>query len=93
MYLYSCRRVEISRCLFILNCAKWGGGIYIEKSEEILVRKNVFIGNFALRDGGAISVSHSSDVTLECNRMLANFARRQFPACDVHKSQRVVLRH
>ena len=40
IYLNNCKHITITNCLFVLNYAKWGGGIYVEKSSEISLSEN-----------------------------------------------------
>jgi hypothetical protein len=83
IYLNNCHDIRIHDCLFLCNIAKWGGGIYVEKSRNIEMRCNVFLFNFALRDGGAISISHSDKISLDENYFLGNISLRRNRNVDI----------
>ena len=73
--------------IFIFNKAKWGGAIYLEHCSNIIIERNVFWGNFSIRDGGAISVSQSDNIYILNNFFALNFALRSENKVDVHKSK------
>ena len=82
----------INNCLFIFNTSKWGGGIYLENCADVQIEKNIFIGNYAVRDGGAISISNSNNICILKNHFVLNYAKRFYNNIDVYNSNCCIMK-
>jgi hypothetical protein len=91
IYALECHHIVIQECVFLLNGARWGGAVYLERCSDARLVNNFFVMNAAVRDGGAISLSGCSRTRIASNRFWLNVAGRSSPAIDDHASVNTVV--